>query len=408
MNKLDKEIREMAKQYKGPENAGYEARIDHLLERIKGTQANSEGKKVSMFYPSKAGFAACVLCAALLIGVPVAAKVNSVVTERMQEMSRKEQKKIEEANDYKNMTREHDTEGLAFSRELSGEETQRFDELWNKYEEEGLFPDGELKMVDKLEGDEEISSLVYETWNREIFLPASELTDEEMLQIIDFEHKSAYVVENSEGSKKARAAQAEFNENPNPGENDLSKDEAVAKASAYLKAMYDVDADGMDKSAEFGIGFCSTLDNGQYGEWDVEFKGSDGWSYVVAVSRQTGKIANIHLYKEEAFVGGFGGSPAPINERIYTPVYEKAKSILNSMYPDIEITDGSVLYGKGEDGYTRNRFLEIVFFTKDSYQYTFQYALDDEVFSYLLVYDESNYDGWVNCLLDSCNVIKIE
>ncbi|MDE5779638.1 MAG: hypothetical protein K2I10_14265 [Lachnospiraceae bacterium] len=408
MNKLDKEIRKMAKQCKAPENAGYEARIDHLLEGINGTQANSEGKKVSMFYPSKAGFAACVLGVALLIGVPVAAKVNSVVTQRMQEMSRKEQKKIEEANDYNKMTREHDTEGLAFSRKLSGEETRRFGDLWDKYEEEGLFPDGELKIVDKLEGDEEISSLVYETWNREIFLPESELTDEEMLQIIDFEHKSAYVVENSEESKKARAAQDEFNENPNPGENDLSKDEAVAKASAYLKAMYDVDADGMDKSAEFGIGFCSTLDNGQYGEWDVEFKGSDGWSYVVAVSRQTGKIAEIHLYKEEVFVGSYGGNPAPINEKIYTPVYEKAKGILNSMYPDIEITDGSVGYGKGKDGYTDDRFLQIDFFTKDGYHYIFQYVLDDEVFSYLMVHEGGNYDGWEDSLLDSFNVIKIE
>lgn len=405
MNKLDKEIREMAKRYKCPENAGYDARIDRLLEDINGAQENSK-KKPRMYFPSKAGFAACALGAALLIGIPVAAKVNSVVTQRMQEMSKKEYKEIEEANDYKNMTRKHDTEALVFGRKLSAEENKSFNKLWVKYEQEGLFPEGELRIVDKLEGDEEITSPVYETWNREIFLPERALTDEELLQIIDFEHKSMYIVENSDGAKKERAKQKEFNENPNPGENDLQKEEAVAKASAYLEAMYDVDADTMDKSAEFVMGFG--WENDQYGEWEVKFKGEGELSYLVNVSRQTGRVVAIHLYKEDAFVGGFEGSPEPINGQIYTPIYEKAKSILNSMYPDIEITDGAVVYSKGKDGYTDDRFLGIALYTKDDYQYNFQYLLDDEVFDYLMVFNEGNYDQLVDNAPESVNIIKMD
>ena len=377
-----------------------------IMKRKRNKKENdTEAKCAHTFSISKAGLAACVFCAVVLVSVPVVAGVNSAWTKRMEQMNKKEQQKLLDVNDNRNMTNEHDTEALTFSREFSEEEKRRFDELWVKYEEEGLFPEGELQIVDKLEGDEEISSPVHETWNREIFLPASELTDEEMLQIIDFQHKSAYVVDNSDEAKKYRAAQKEFDENPNPGENDLSKEEAVAKASAYLEAMYDVDADAMDKSAEFGMGH-STMDNDQYGEWDVEFKGSDGWSYVVVVARQTGRVAMIDLHKGDAFEVSFG-DPAPINEKIYTPVYEKAKGILNSMYPDIEITNGTVGYVKGEDGYTDNRFLQINLFTKDAYLYAFQYLLDDEDFSYLMV-SEDSYDAVVNDCPESFNLITIE
>lgn len=78
-----------------------------------------------------------------------------------------------------------------FSRELSIEEKARYDELERKYEKEGLFPEKEVKTV----GQKDLIGEGVTFYSRECmyYLPEEELTDEELLQIIDFTHKAIYV-----------------------------------------------------------------------------------------------------------------------------------------------------------------------------------------------------------------------
>ncbi len=81
-----------------------------------------------------------------------------------------------------------------YSRQLSGEEKQREAELVRKYEEEGLYTDAELAII---ESPEEYtgSGVALCVADSTYYIHEGELTDSEFLQIIDFNHKVTYSCE---------------------------------------------------------------------------------------------------------------------------------------------------------------------------------------------------------------------
>lgn len=403
MNKLDKRIRKIARQTDCPVSSDYEERVEQLLKNLNGEKRNPE--KNHGFFMSRAGFAVCAICAIVFVTVPpVTAKVSNAVKERMESMSQKElEERLDAETNPRKQTREHDTETLAFSRKWSKEEEGRFNKLRGKYKAEGLFPEGELQIVDKLEENVEISSPVFEIWNREIFLPERELTDEELLQVIDFKYKGEYAIENSEAAKGLVAAQQDFANNPNPGKDDLAEEEAISKASEYLGAMYDLDIGKMNKTTEFVMGNGSKLENDQYeyGEWEVTFKGEDEWSYVVNVSRHTGELIQINLCKEGYLYGSFGHYPISIDEELYTSAYKKAKDIINNI-TDAKIVKSTVGFDTLYDG-----CIEVVFYMDNHCAYQFQYITEDGVFSGMDV-NEREYDEYLASSRGDYKVISME
>lgn len=385
MKKLDKEIRKMAKQTQCPVSREYEERMDSLLNNLT-KESTTEQKSIRTFSLPKTAFAACVLGAVVLVSVPVAAKVSSMVTERMEAMSKNQQNEYADAQDSKNMTKAHETESVQYSRELSAEENTRYNEFLQKYEE-GLFPEGELQMVDKLKENAEIAKPVYEVWNREIYLPERDLTDEELLEIIDFHQKSAYSVSHTAKAQEVIDAQQAFLANPNPGEDDLSEEEAIAKASAYLEAMCGMEAEKMGKTVEFVMG--DDMENGKYGSYAVTFKGSDDKSYEVAVTRETGTLSHIWFYVGEGNCGSRTWLPVAVDEEICTSAYEKARNIIADMYPDANITGGTCGYTVDEDGNSKYGNLSFDVIINNNFVYNFTYAIEDDTFVSLF---KTSYD----------------
>lgn len=81
--------------------------------------------------------------------------------------------------------------GGGYSRELSQTEGKRYEELEIQYENEGIYSEQELiiiKTTDEYTG----SGVAFCEENSEFCLPEGELSDSELLQIIDFEHKINY------------------------------------------------------------------------------------------------------------------------------------------------------------------------------------------------------------------------
>lgn len=78
-----------------------------------------------------------------------------------------------------------------FSRMLTADEQSRYDELNRRYEEEGLYTTSELSVIWKPEEytGEGIAICVFDA---DYYLPERELSDEELLQIIDYIHKGRY------------------------------------------------------------------------------------------------------------------------------------------------------------------------------------------------------------------------
>lgn len=385
MNKFDKKVRQMAKQTKYPISKEYEERIDSLLKNLRREDRNEVRKSIHKLSPVKAGFAACVLFAAVVVTVPVAAKVNNMVAERMASMSDKEQKVYVRMLDSENYTREHDTDAMRYSRELSSDEYMRMDFLMQRYEEEGVFPEGQMQIVDRLEEKMEMTYPVFEIWNREIYLPERELTDDELLQIIDVMQKSRYTVENSEVSKKTINAQQEFIKNPNPTVNDISEEEAVAKASACLGGMCGVDASSMNETVEFVMG-CY-LDEGEYGDYAVTFKGNDDWSYEIDLKGETGVPTQIWIRKGDVnYASKVSGQTWEVREDRINSAYESTKEKLFAMLgSDMEIVRSTCEFSTDKDGNITEGVLNFLFESENGYTYSFRYMIEEDMIGHYFI-----------------------
>lgn len=408
MNKFDKEVRRLAKQAKCATSKEYGERMDFLLKKLHNEDRSNAGKSIHKFSAAKAGFAACVLIAAVAAAVPTTAKVNNMVAQRMKSMSEKEQKVYTMVVDPKKHTREHDTEAMRYSRSLSSDEEMRMASLKMQYEKEGVFPEGEMQIVERLEENAEITCPVLEIWNREFYLPERELTDEELLQIIDVRQKQIYTVENSEVSKKTIALQQEFIQNPNPGENDITEEEAVAKASAYLEAIYGIDVSSMDYTVEFVMGYY--LNDGAYGDYEVTFKGNDDWSYQIDLKGETGVPTFIHILKGDLdYANTVSGKSWELTDSDINSAYEGAKEKLFAMFgSDTRIVSSTCEYSVCGDGKVEEGTLYFLFESDNGYTYHYRYMIDEEIMGYFLISENDSLSNHISNKENSYVVMPME
>lgn len=128
-----------------------------------------------------------MIIACVIISLPVRAVINSLLKERLERLS----------DDYitgeieKLDTAEY--EGYSYSRNFTEEENKRMGELYPLYKDGGLFPEEELLRI--ISEDDGIESEFYYIYKDNYFhLPDRELTDEELLQYIDFITVEEYVI----------------------------------------------------------------------------------------------------------------------------------------------------------------------------------------------------------------------
>lgn len=374
MNKFDKEIRKMAQQSKCPVSKEYEESIERLLKTLKSDEVRSRKTKVAPLF--KFGMAACAVCTIMLASVPVAAKISDYVKERMSNMSEAEQEEYRETNNQEKLTSEHETEAIRYSREMSEEERARFQELSEKYETEGLFPEEEMQMIDQLEDNAEISAIVYEVYNREFFLPERDLTDEELLQIVDFFHKLDYSISQDEEVQAILAEQNKSNENSDSKENNMSEQEAIEKASAYLTEVIDGDAAAMDKTVEFRTGF----EYEGYDDYRVTFMDNENNSYSVEFNAKTGTLYRIDLSESSEIATEL----IEVNEELISSNYDKAKNIFTSaLGTDTQFVNSNCIYAINEDNDMQLAMygsLIYIFELEDGTAYYVMYDLEHNVF----------------------------
>ena len=86
----------------------------------------------------------------------------------------------------------------------------------------------------KANGGKEV---VYCRANSTFYLPKSELTDEQLLQIIDFNERRDYALAKQNQADRARAAQRPVDETSNK----LTEDQAIEAAKQYVSKIYGLD-----------------------------------------------------------------------------------------------------------------------------------------------------------------------
>ena len=172
-----------------------------------------------------------------IISVPVRAVVKSFIQERM-ELVQKEQLTalVDDLNNQK-----VGADGL--TRAYTEEEERKMAELAQKYQE-GTFPEGELAQTESAEEAEKLG-FCYLVTNGTFYLPDRELTEEEMLQIIDFYAKRDYAL--AEQYKEEHAdeiAKQKENEERQKAEiiesGGITEEEAVEIAQEWLVKIFGI------------------------------------------------------------------------------------------------------------------------------------------------------------------------
>lgn len=211
------------------------------------------GKKKTWNWKKATGIAAALVVTAGVISVPAQAFMESIVKDRMEHYPQEEIKELNEVVQNQQVLAD------GFSREYSDSEKARHKELWQEYKN-GKFPEKTISQV----ADESAvtqGALCYVNATGVFYLPDEEMTDEELLEIIDFQHKMEYAVitanhktqEEYDAEDKAEKARLEEKIRTEGG---ISGDQAVEIArkametdlgdrGKELELHYD-DADGWD------------------------------------------------------------------------------------------------------------------------------------------------------------------
>lgn len=143
-----------------------------------------EHKKVRRM--SRKGILLFAACLTLLSGMTVLA-ASSLWQQRMEAMNR------EEVEAYFLSIAESGAPSFRYSRPMNAEENDLFQQLSVAYEEGGIFPEGCVTILSEVE-EYKGKGIGYHIASGTFFLP-EELSEEELLQMIDFYHKADYAVQ---------------------------------------------------------------------------------------------------------------------------------------------------------------------------------------------------------------------
>ncbi|MCM1135779.1 MAG: hypothetical protein NC400_09425 [Clostridium sp.] len=259
------------------------------------------GKKRTWDLRKLGTVAAAFILAAGVISVPVQAMVSSIVKARMESVPTEEMQGLNTM-----VQSQNNVQADGFSREYSDSEKERNKALWQAYKN-GMFPEKVIVQVDNAGAAPE-GTLCYIRATGVFNLPTSEMTDEEMLEIIDLQHKMSYAVSQETaaqeaGTEQAKAAQLEKIVQDAGG---ISKDEAVEIARKQLKTDIGDGANGlklMTDSSGNGATLCDTAEEGYEGidskadvAYDVGFGNPDTHSsYGYIIDAVDGSI--LYTYK---------------------------------------------------------------------------------------------------------------
>lgn len=186
----------------------------------------------------------CVLVTSL-IALPVKAVVQSLVNERMKHVPQKE---IESIADELNSS---DINADTFNRDLTGSEINRLNELFKEYQN-GKFP---IEKITEIESEKQINpeKICFAPATHTYYFPKREMTDEELLQYIDFRYKQSYALEQSL-DEEIKAEQKEKENEEKKLVQDIQErggvglEEASQIGKEWMEILFQTDTEGMEKN----------------------------------------------------------------------------------------------------------------------------------------------------------------
>lgn len=331
----------------------YEMRFQNTLEKISAKKA----KRYFLLFHSKvaAVIALCVVSLSLSIGA--GATINLYI-QRMNSLNE------EEMLTYNSEVQNTDKEADSFSRQLSKLERDKMLEFREEYETEGRFPTKEILKVQK-KSEVVHGELCFCVENSTFYLPKQELTDDELLQIIDFMEKRDYSVR-----KKNSVSELPSSENEK-----VSEDEAVEFAKKILADVYNLDITYADEEIEF-----ETTQNSKgekLSSYFVYLKNRK-WEFdaTVEIDSETGVLNGIDIdnkSKEECISG------IKVEKKRYQEYGSEIRQLYEHLQYGKNIKKMWVTYNYLEDGTLNRGNVKYVIETEDGRGYVFIYSINADI-----------------------------
>lgn len=322
--------------------------------------------------------AAAILLVIGAVSIPVQAGIRYLVKQRMESIPQ------EEMENTLTMLRSQSVNADSFSRSYSSEEKERMTRLFQSYQK-GTFPESELLLLE--EGTEiPENTLCYEKITGCFYLPDRSLTDEELLQIIDFNYKREYSLtldpEVQSEMAMQEKKQAEIKAQIQNQQSSISETEAALSAQKWMDSLLGLSTDGMEETIY--------LDDDSFDipTYHITYDIQSNCYYYFSISTTDGTVLSFQRNTVALLE-----LPAITESQAQLQIaenYQTAQTILSRQAGIHEdFTNVSCLY-IAEDGYIASRSLAYYFVTSSEkiYKVSF-YSGTNEFFNYKQVSPEA-------------------
>ena len=310
---LDRKLYKMAEQEQMAVSEELDARVDDILLHL---EKNGRGSRHHYSFRR-----AAILAAACLVLASATVAASGMYQARMESMNHE---KLEE---YFAQLQEANVSTDTYSRPMTESEAARLEELRQAYLEQGYFPKKELTLIDNPEKYKK--GVAFYAERSTFFLPEKELTDEQLLELIDFKEKRDYSL--AQISEEIAAGAYEYVKPEN-------SQTAAGGAQTSDNGTNTVTALGADTAAqEWNIAYtgdlsirCATAtDNGLYvggytkeGQARVEFVpyGSGTPETIFGDFAENGEVYSLCTAPDGSIYAGLKGLAVPGAEHGWLPV----------------------------------------------------------------------------------------
>ncbi len=274
-NNFDQKIKKMVSEEKAILPSSYKNKLNATFEILEQVH---EQRKWNISKYKMAAMLAIILIAG--ISASAVAAVN-LYYERMEQMSEQEKNKLNE--DVQNSEANADS----YSREITSSEQERLEQLTKQYEESEVFPQSSLLQVAAIDQiDQDKVCFISETST--FYFPEREMTDEELLELIDFRHKRDFSITEANQSIIEEQKKA-TNSNSN-----LTKQEAEQRAAEFVSGILKVDTSGFEKDSAFNT--TTDSEENSLSQYMVTLSSEESTTkYYVLIDGFTGDLIEIRL-----------------------------------------------------------------------------------------------------------------